>query len=402
MAEHDGRKLIPLEGLRGIAAAIVVLYHLVLAFTPKGVGVVPHGHGVLDLIIQFLLGMLNGGAAVAVFFVLSGFILSLPFAQDRRLSRILVGALKRWPRLAGLTAIGCLFAFALISWSGQDYQAAARIIGAKWLATHGNAPISLADLTWQAALREGLINVFTQGEVNFDSPLWTMRIELFGSFAVFLAAPILFAIRGWGVRLGLVAAAFLLTGLGYPYTYFADFLTGTVLAMLYAERRLPELGNLRAAGLGLLGLYLFSFTYEQALLIHAPLKRLIPGEDSHYIWDAGAALIILVLLGNPAMRRWFSGGWAIWLGFLSFPIYVLHGPLMLSAGSSAFMQGVGVLGLPVAALLAAFCSLALTLLCAMPLAWMDRLWTRLLGALTRPLMRPRAAPFGMGLARGQG
>ncbi|WBO58751.1 hypothetical protein GT370_16705 [Acidocella sp. MX-AZ03] len=33
-----GRKLIPLEGLRGIAAAIVVLYHLVLAYTPHGVG----------------------------------------------------------------------------------------------------------------------------------------------------------------------------------------------------------------------------------------------------------------------------------------------------------------------------------------------------------------------------
>ncbi len=298
----NGRKLIPLEGLRGIAAAIVVLYHLVLAFTPKGVGVVPHGHGALDIFTQFILGMLNGGAAVAVFFVLSGFILSLPFARDRRVSRVLVALLKRWPRLACLTVITCLFAFALISWSGHEYKAAAHVIGAKWLATHGNAPIKIDHLTWEGALREGLVNVFTQGEVKFDSPLWTMRIELFGSFAIFLSAPVLFAIGSWTVRLGLVALAFYVTGTGYPFTFFADFLTGTVLAMLFAEEKLPELGNKSAFVLGFLGLYLFSFTYEQALLIHAPLKFFLSAEYSHYVWDAGAALIIIVLLGNPAVQ----------------------------------------------------------------------------------------------------
>src|SRR5271163_1156535 len=75
-------KLVPLEGLRGIAAAVVVMYHLVLGFTQKGVGAVPHGHGGWDAVYQFGLGMLNGSAAVAVFFVLSGFILSLPFSKD--------------------------------------------------------------------------------------------------------------------------------------------------------------------------------------------------------------------------------------------------------------------------------------------------------------------------------
>ena len=137
----SGRKLVPLEGLRGIAAAIVVLYHLVLGFTQKGVGVVPHGHGPFDVMLQFVLGMLNGGAAVAVFFVLSGFILSLPFARDRRFSRVLAALLKRWPRLAGLTVIACLFAWAMISWSGHDYKDAAHVIGAGWMRTHGNAPL---------------------------------------------------------------------------------------------------------------------------------------------------------------------------------------------------------------------------------------------------------------------
>ncbi|MDD2704896.1 MAG: acyltransferase [Acidocella sp.] len=380
---QSGRKLVPLEGLRGIAAAVVVLYHLVLGFTPKGVGVVPHGYGRLDTLLQFILGLLNGGAAVAVFFVLSGFILSLPFARDRRLSRVLVAILKRWPRLAGLTCIASLIAFVLIRWSGHDYKAAADIIGAGWMASHGNAPIEPEHLTWWGALREGLVNVFTRGEVDFDSPLWTMRIELFGSFAIFLAAPVLFAIRNWGLRLALVGLGFYLSGTQYPQTYFADFLVGTVLAMLFAEDRLPDISNRWALPLGGLAVYLFSFTYEQNLRIHALLKTLLPpGDTGHFVWDAGAALTIVLLLGNPWLRRAFSKSWAVWLGLLSFPIYLLHGPVMLSVGARSFLSGLAWLTPQSSALMAAGISLAVTLACALPLVWVDKTWTGFLSRVT--------------------
>jgi peptidoglycan/LPS O-acetylase OafA/YrhL len=391
-------KLVPLEGLRGIAAAIVVLYHLVLGYTPKGVGAVPHGHGPFDVIIQFTLGFLNGGAAVAVFFVLSGFILSLPFAKDRRLSRILVAALKRWPRLAALTTIACLFAWALIHISGPNYQTAAQKIGTGWMATHGNAPIRHDSLSFLNALKEGLYNAFLFGDVHFDSPLWTMRIELFGSFAIFLAAPILFAIGNWPLRLALIFVVMVTAGGIYPYTYVSDFLIGTILAMLYSENRLPFFSNWQAAILGLIALYLFSFTYEQKLLIHAPIKAIMPpGDTSHFVWDAGAVLMILLLLGNPTLRRIFSHSWAIWLGLLSFPIYLLHGPIMLSAGATAFNAALPDIGHTGSVLFACFISIALTLACAIPLIWIDQAWTKFLARLTKPFLKkagntPHAKP----------
>jgi peptidoglycan/LPS O-acetylase OafA/YrhL len=311
----DAGKLVPLEGLRGIAAAIVVLYHLVLGFTRKGVGMVPHGHGPLDVVVQFALGLLNGGAAVAIFFVLSGFILSLPFAKDRQIARILVAFLKRWPRLAGVTTIACLAAWALITLSHNEYKHAAHVIGAGWMASHGNAPLDGHSLSWLGALREGLFAAFFLGDVHFDSPLWTMRIELFGSFAIFLAAPVLFAIKNWPVRLALIGLAMVLAGAAYPITYLSDFLVGTLLAMVYAEDRLPVLKNWQAAIAGVVAIYLFSFTYEQKLLIHAPIKAVMPaGDTSHFVWDIGAVLMISVLLGNPYMRRIFSRTWAVWLG----------------------------------------------------------------------------------------
>jgi peptidoglycan/LPS O-acetylase OafA/YrhL len=383
-------KLVPLEGLRGIAAAIVVLYHLVLGFTPKGVGTVPHGHGGWDVIIQFILGLLNGGAAVAVFFVLSGFILSLPFANDRRLSRILIAMLKRWPRLAALTTIACLFAWALIWASTHEYKHAAAAIGSGWMATHGNAPLTGHPLTLFYALREGLFTAFLTGDVHFDSPLWTMRIELFSSFAIFCAAPILFAVQSWPLRLALIFIVMVICGGTYPITYFSDFLIGTILAMLYAENRLPILSNRQALLAGLLSVYLFSFTYEQKLLIHAPLKAVMPkGDTSHFVWDAGAALMIIVLLGNPLLRRAFSKSWAVWLGLLSFPIYLLHGPIMLSAGAATFNTAVSTIGHPASILAAAAISIALTLGCALPLVWIDKAWTRLLNRATKPLITNR-------------
>jgi peptidoglycan/LPS O-acetylase OafA/YrhL len=391
MAETN-RKLVPLEGLRGIAAAVVVLYHLVLGFTAKGVGVVPHGHGPLDTLAQFGLGLLNGSAAVAVFFVLSGFILSLPFARDRRLSRVLVSLLKRWPRLAGVTVVACLFAYALILWSGHDYKDAASITGAGWMASHGNSPIEHRQLSWAGAVHDGLIAVFTKGEVRFDSPLWTMRIELFCSLAIFLTAPILFAIRSWPLRAALIAVAVASAGTTFPETHFSDFLAGTVLAMLFAEGRLPRIPGWVALPLGIVALYLFSFTYEQTLLIHAPLKAVLPkGDSAHFVWDAGAVLSILLLLGNQALHRLFSGAWAIWLGLLSFPVYLLHGPIMLTVGAKTVVAGAGYLGVNGSEVMAALISLTLTLACALPLARLDQAWLGLLSRATRPLLAKPAA-----------
>jgi peptidoglycan/LPS O-acetylase OafA/YrhL len=357
------------------------------------VGAVPHGHGPFDVVIQFILGFLNGGAAVAVFFVLSGFILSLPVAKDRRLSRILVAALKRWPRLAALTTVACVFAWALIHLSGRNYAAAAQQIGTGWMASHGNAPLTHHPLTFLNAVKEGLVNAFIFGDVHFDSPLWTMRIELFGSFAIFLAAPILFAINSWPLRLALIFVVMISAGGIYPYTYVSDFLIGTILAMCYAENRLPSFSNRQSAVLGLVALYLFSFTYEQKLLIDAPLKAIMPpGDTSHFVWDAGAVLMILLLLGNPMLRRIFSHSWAIWLGLLSFPIYLLHGPIMLSAGATIFNKTVTPLGPTASALTACLISIALTLACAFPLIWIDKAWTKFLGRLTKPLLKKPATP----------
>jgi peptidoglycan/LPS O-acetylase OafA/YrhL len=163
--------------------------------------------------------------------------------------------------------------------------------------------------------------------------------------------------------------------------------------MLYTEDRLPFFANWQAAILGIIALYLFSFTYEQKLLIHAPLKAIMPpGDTSHFIWDAGAVLMILLLLGNPTLRRVFSHSWAIWLGLLSFPIYLLHGPIMLSAGATVFNATDASFGHTGSILFAVTISILLTLACAFPLIWIDQAWTKFLSRLTKPFLKKPATP----------
>jgi len=217
-----------------------------------------------------------------------------------------------------------------------------------------------------------------------------MRIELFGSFAVFLAAPVLFAIGNWWIRLALIFVVMVCAGGIYPFTYLSDFLIGTILAMLFAEDRLPAFNGWQAAVLGVVAIYLFSFTYEQKLLIDAPIKAIMPpGDTAHFVWDAGAVLMILLLLGNPTLKRLFSKTWAVWLGLLSFPIYLLHGPIMLSVGAGSFLTGLNRFGEAGSALVAACVSIGLTLLCALPLVWVDRAWTGVLGRVTKLFLPKR-------------
>jgi peptidoglycan/LPS O-acetylase OafA/YrhL len=393
MQEQKTARLVPLEGLRGIAAVIVMLGHMVR-------GLVPPDHNHLEGLNQLHRWLLNGGAAVSVFFVLSGFILSLPFAKDRSLLRVATALLKRWPRLAALTTIACLFSWATIVLSQDYYEQAAAVTGNGWMASHFNAPLHGHEISLMAALRNGLYEVFLFGDVKFDSPLWTMRIELFGSFAIFLAAPVLFRLKSWPLRLAAIGATMAMVGVSFPMTYFSDFLVGTILAMLFAENKMPHFSNWQAAGVAMAGLYLFCFSAAENHFIHAPIKAIMPaGETAHFVWDISAALIIMVLLGNPATSNFFSKNWAVRLGLLSFPLYLLHVPIMLSAGAVSFMSTVDTLGISGAVLVAAAVTIALTLVFALPLAWMDKAWTGVLGRVMRHLLPPPArlvaAPEGL-------
>jgi peptidoglycan/LPS O-acetylase OafA/YrhL len=87
--------LVELEALRGLAAIVVLIHHFMLGFTPRF-----HGYLYPDQPFSLMgtpaFALINGSGAVAIFFVLSGFVLSGGLFKSRSLRGALISAVKRW------------------------------------------------------------------------------------------------------------------------------------------------------------------------------------------------------------------------------------------------------------------------------------------------------------------
>src|SRR5882672_2655909 len=73
-------KIGALNGLRGIAIAMIVLYHLFIPYTARN----PLRPGEIDGEGLFAAFINDGWLSVNIFFVLSGFVLYLPYRTGRR------------------------------------------------------------------------------------------------------------------------------------------------------------------------------------------------------------------------------------------------------------------------------------------------------------------------------
>ncbi|WP_425547697.1 acyltransferase family protein, partial [Aminobacter niigataensis] len=116
MGASHSNKLVALESLRGIAACVVVITHCTLAFYPQFVASLYNG--MTPSAFQVYAGpwliLFNGAAAVLIFFVLSGFVLSRRYFLTGDASVLLASAIKRWPRLMGLVLVSTITSVTLL------------------------------------------------------------------------------------------------------------------------------------------------------------------------------------------------------------------------------------------------------------------------------------------------
>jgi peptidoglycan/LPS O-acetylase OafA/YrhL len=169
-----------LESLRGVAALAVVLLHIVLVVTNDGSGLLgPEALSRMGwdklLFTQISVIVFNGRAAVVLFFVLSGFVLSIGFDETKRLdggtyTRFLVRrAFRLFPALWATVVLSVLVGYFL---AGQHY--------------------SLRSIT----------SYFLLIDLSFAPPTWTLVYEI----AVCIIYPFMFfAIRQQTVAMQTVA-----------------------------------------------------------------------------------------------------------------------------------------------------------------------------------------------------
>jgi peptidoglycan/LPS O-acetylase OafA/YrhL len=309
-APHKNGEILPLTGLRGVAACYVMLYHYLGHAAHSGAVKTFASHGYL---------------AVDLFFVLSGFVMALTYAQNflRAFSAsAFAGFLyKRLGRVYPLYAVVTLLTIATEYYQGEHFTPWVLLCNALMIQSWGLAhPIAL--------------------------PAWSISTE----FAAYLLFPMLVwaVLRGRGWRAGLsgltaIAAIVLvatrtlaelhqegrhglLDVVGDTSIYgvlrcLGGFTLGLVAYRYYAAERAPALQAFPRAVSWLPARFGARSGDAAALLILALLA--VPDADIAIVVLFPVLILALAEAGSQA-ARFLSSRPVYWLGTISYSLYLVH------------------------------------------------------------------------------
>lgn len=388
--DHD------VEFLRGVAALGVVIFHFCRSFfPPDGAG---GGIPGISAAAPFIIAPLNGPFMVTLFFVLSGYVLSVKLIERDDPGRGALLIAKRFPRLLPLTLVGTLLSAALYL-SGFMFNAeVSALTGSGWAEWSGGVKVAegMPGISMTGAVADGFA-LFGAGYSQYNSALWTMRYELIASCAAIAVAMLIGSRR----RVWLDAAIVVIIGtIALKVHALISISIAVVFVAKYIARHPPKVSPWLCGLLIAVGLALGS-TYKLLPVDTMPDGQLRGlAERFNWLLHGAGALALFVgcrLLGNDVFAK-VKG--AQTLGRLSFPLYVLHLPLQASVASAIVLA----LGLNAVGLAAAFAvSLAVLVPLSFLLAGFDEWWTRTLNRNARQAQAMVSAVVtrGMQISRGQ-
>lgn len=308
----EGR-LAYLEALRGIACLIVVVTHFIGVFYQELNDPEVHGKAWYDIVslhrqVPFA-SLANAGAfAVDTFFVLSGFVLFLPFAGPGPLDMVRVreAFLRRPVRLFGVLAAVMTLVW-LLRQSGVYFE-------------NSHVPPHLAG----GFLKD--LSMAYSTSVQYSPVFWTIRVELWGSFIIYLLAMLVGGT--WARWLSYPVLAWILRD--GPYV---NFIFGALLADMFRSLHLPRTWQwLRSASpvifiLGLLvGLQMDHDNLKQGFdhWVGGFLPNFRAVFASRGSGVVGAVLLVSALLLSPWLQGMFTRRAFNRLGRQSYAIYGIH------------------------------------------------------------------------------
>lgn len=320
-------RLKALDGLRGVAAAVVVAHHALLmapvlsdAYLAPG-GLPEDAPWIATVLVHSPLHLLwAGGEAVLLFFVLSGLVLTLPALRPgfswvsyfpRRVVRLYL------PVLAAVifTAITLMIA------------PRTRVEGlGDWVNGHGTGYAT-------GSFARDLLLVF--GTSGVITPLWSLQWEVIFSVLLPLFVGVVLLLRRavWlsAVVAGLAVAWGDLTA-NLPVFYLGIFAIGTVLGMAWPHLRRAA-DALRPRGVGaafwvLVGAVAVYLTIGRWLVIGpaGATTASLPGAVS----VVGVTLLVLAGGLCPPVRHLLETRPAQWLGRISFGLYLVHESILMA------------------------------------------------------------------------
>ncbi len=354
-----------LEGIRGIAAFGVFLNHFCLAFYNAYYTQKPEKSHLDGLEIDYTHSAFsflnNGGYCVAIFFVLSGFVLSRKYFRSDDLEVAISGLQRRFIRLYIPIAFTLIISFILLSNHWYFNEEASRITLSGWFIKQWHF-LEVGKRFW-ASLTYGTM---FYGDASFDTCLWTISYEFYGS--LFVYAFLVFTHFTPRYRMHMMVLA-----MWYFYIMNSPFYMAFVMGMTlcYTEKWVEKL-NTKITTVVAFVLLFMSLTLGTVAFC-STFPDTWQANIKNNIWDytpwclpVAAYFLVLAYILSPFLQKTLSILPFRFLGFISFSLYLLHPILIGSFSAGLFLQLYETYGYNQSALIVFISTIALLL----PVSWL--------------------------------
>lgn len=322
-----------LDGLRGLAAIIVVLQHLRNAFlysAQKNLFLIINKQNIPDFIKIFIKSTINlfldGNLAVYIFWLLSSYVISIKFFRNEEsIDKILISYFtKRYFRLVFPVFISIIFAYFLLKFEFMYNKKLADTISipfsAKWLRMNYSFDPNFFNAIF-SALYDTFFDYRTKS--TYNSVLWTIKNEFLGSLFTFS----LFGIIKHNTKRYYLYFIILIVLIKLKMLWLCTFLIGHILCD-FDYSSMTELIKKNEIKIHKFNKTLLIFSSIFILFSKKIFQFInIPTEYNNLILST---IVVYISLRNNYFKKILSTKLFFWLGKISFSLYLLHLPILCS------------------------------------------------------------------------
>lgn len=329
------QKIKYLDGLRGIAALIVVIDHFLMGFYPaffSGQIVNVHTGSAIEVAISGtpLNILYDGNLSVCIFFVLSGYVLSYKFFVSKEYEVIVASAVKRYLRLMIPVLFSIFVSYLLMKLFLFKNVQASEITTSVWLGSFFNFRPNFLEM-----LKQSTYGVFFKQQTTYNANLWTMNNEFLGSFLVF--AWIAFFGKLNKRYVFYLSAIFI-----FINTYYLAFILGMFISDLSVNNQkfISKVNNKYSVMIFIVFGFIFG-SYplrDVSNTIYRFVKFSNLPDPTIFYHILGACFFMLAVLGSNRLKYFLSTRPINFLGKISFSIYIMHLSVICSFASIIFQE----------------------------------------------------------------
>lgn len=335
------KKLVYLDGLKGLGCVVVFLTHFVFAFYYGMYHYQPescHLPGNLDIAIgKSPLNLLfNGNTAVRLFLILSGYLLCRSFFMTGDKNRLKQSAWKRYLRLMpAVLVVNVVIWLCMMLGLYQNGPAAVLAGSTEWFEGFNSFEPSFWNM-----LKESLYGCFLFGTNDYNGVLWTLQMLFLGAYLDYALAYFISHLRFRWLIYGVLGVVLLRTD------FLGMFLGYVLCDFMHTDwawrKKLCGMSGFNwlvfAVGLYFMGYPSAGFGYE------GTIWGILPMVFVNYYHIFGVLCFVFAVLNLDQVQKFFSLKVFRYLGRISYSLYLIHFLVIATFGAWFFLKFEALLG----------------------------------------------------------